>query len=71
MLWLCSLLLSIFLLHWDQEDWETWWCHDMEKFSTLLALCEENPPNSVQCDIVDSLKTKGRQFDNFVIIRAP
>ena len=21
-----------------------WWCHDMESFSTLLALCEGNPP---------------------------
>ena len=21
-----------------------WWCHDMEMFSTLLALCEGNPP---------------------------
>ena len=22
----------------------TWWCHQMETFSVLLALCEENPP---------------------------
>ena len=25
-------------------DIQLWWCHEMEAFSTLLALCEGNPP---------------------------
>ena len=23
---------------------DVWWCHQMETFSALLALCEEKPP---------------------------
>ena len=30
----------------QRQDWLTsaWWCHQMETFSMLLVLCEENPP---------------------------
>ena len=29
----------------NRWDWfSTWWCHDMEMLSSLLALCEGNPP---------------------------
>ena len=28
----------------QQLIWMIWWCHDMDMFSALMALCEENPP---------------------------
>ena len=29
---------------WGCTSYITWWCHQMETFSVLLALCEGNPP---------------------------
>ena len=28
----------------SEQNYKLWWCHDMEKISGLLALCDGNPP---------------------------
>ena len=33
-----------FLENIHQKNNQSWWCHDMEMLSVLLALCEGNPP---------------------------
>ena len=34
------------IIYWSDMEYfsNTWWCHQMEGFSMLLALCEGNPP---------------------------
>ena len=40
----------------------TWWCHQMETFYTLLALCERNPPVTGG---FSSIRPVTRSFDVF------
>ena len=40
---------TILYSNWKQSKINiTWWCHQMEKFSSLLALCEGNSPVTVE-----------------------
>ena len=48
----------------DSQYW--WWCHDMEIFSALLALCERNPPVTRW---FPSQRPATRSFDVFFDVR--
>ena len=45
---------------WNNDD--SWWCHQIETFSALLALCEGNPPGGSP---VPSQRPVTRKFDVF------
>ena len=46
------------------EQWPSWWRHEMEAFSALLALCVENSP--VTCEF-PAQRPVTRSFDVFFI----
>ena len=58
----CLLCLMCFYLKWCKS----WWCHQMEIFSTLLAICAENSPVTGEFPAQRPVK---RSFDVFFDLR--